>query len=148
MVTLAAESCSDKSTLFFASLCYSAGSLDHRRGRYLNAISHYQQALTIRESLSPPESNELATCYSAVGMALTGLYRGADALEYFEKAFQIFHDKPEQEKLKTYNVDRYLRNRSRAKIALGLYEEAKSDLTEAETWQTKIYGENCHYHGE
>lgn len=48
----------------------------------------------------------------------------------------------------TYNVDRYLRNRSRPKIALRRYKEAKQDVAEAEEFQTLVYGEKSHFHGE
>lgn len=148
MVSLAAESSSNKSSLTYASLCYSAGSLDHRRGRYSDALSHYQQALEIREKLSARDSNQLATSYSAVGMALTGLYRGGDAVGYFEKAFNVFDNMPDEVKAKQFNVDRYLRNRSRAKMDTCSWDDAKADLLQAEAWQIKIYGQMSHYHGE
>jgi hypothetical protein len=52
------------------------------------------------------------------------------------------------EERKTWNYDRYLRNRARVQVALGLFDLAKADLDEAEAFQTSVYGARSYFHGE
>jgi len=90
----------------------------------------------------------LATNYSAVGFALVGLYKGKEAVKIIEKAFDVFKDKTEAEKLAGYNVDRYYRNMGRARFYMGRFDDSKRDVEESIRWQNRVYGEGSHYHGE
>jgi tetratricopeptide (TPR) repeat protein len=132
----------------YAHLMHSAGSLEHRRGRYPKAYTHFEQVLAIRKKHARPGTNELANAYSGMTMALVGLYRGNEAINFANSAISVFQDKSEEEKLAKFNVDRYLRNRGRAFFYMGKFEESKADVIEAAQWATKIYGPNSHYHGE
>lgn len=95
---------------------------------------------------SPAGSVELANAYSAVGVQLTSIWRAAEGVEYQIKAI-VNSPVDHKEKLK-FNPDRYLRNRARSHFVEGNYEASKTDLEDAEYWQTFIHGEDSHYHGE
>jgi tetratricopeptide (TPR) repeat protein len=143
----AADACRDKDSLAFAYLCESVATVDHRRGRYASAYDFFQKALEIRLRDSSTHPRVLADSYSAVGLALFGLFRSEDAIKAVDQAMALVHSAPQDEQ-ETYNVDRYLRNRSRPKIALGRYEEAREDVAYAERFQTSVYHEDSHFHGE
>ena len=143
----AAENCANKSSLIYAYLCESVATIDHRRGRYGNAKTYFLRSLSIREKEPTTTAPELADAYSAVGLALFGLFRSEEAIEYVNKALQISYAAPEDMQ-HTFNIDRYLRNRSRPQAALRRFESAKQDVAAAEIFQTKVYGQNSHFHGE
>ena len=149
VVTRATDNHTAKDSLMYAHLCYSGGSLNHRRGRYPQALQYFRQANEIRKARAAPGSNDLANSYSGMVIGLVGNYRAKEALEYADKAFEIFQDKSEAELVQQgFNVDRYLRNRARAKFQLGLLEDSKADVEEAERWQDKLHAPMSHYHGE
>lgn len=143
----AAENCADKNSLTYAYICESIATIDHRRGSYENAHKYFSDALTIRQKSTTTTPYVLADSYSAVGLALAGLFRNQEAIESVEKALEIVYSQPEEERVK-FNVDRYLRNSSRPKVALRRFDEAREDITKADAYQTKIYGEGSNFHGE
>ncbi|KAK4208503.1 hypothetical protein QBC37DRAFT_431898 [Rhypophila decipiens] len=143
----AAEYCDDKDSLLYAYLCESVATIDHRRGRYQAAYDFFLQSLHIREKEPTTTGPELADAYSAVGLALFGLFKSEESIEYVDKALALAHAAPEEEQ-HTYNIDRYQRNRSRPQAALKRFEESKIDVGAAEAFQTKVYGPDSHFHGE
>jgi len=143
----AADACANKDSLLYAYLCESVATIDHRRGRYQSAYDFFLRSLQIREKEPTTTGPELADAYSAVGLALFGLFRSKEAIEYVDKALAVARAAPEEEQ-HTYNIDRYRRNRSRPEAALGNFETAKRDVKFAEEFQTKIYGLDSHFHGE
>ena len=143
----AAENCADKESLIYAYLCESVATIDHRRGRYGDAHIFFMRSLSIREKEPTTTAPELADAYSAVGLALFGLFRSEEAIEFVNKALEISYAAPEEIQ-HTFNIDRYLRNRSRPQAALRKFESAKQDVAAAEAFQTKVYGQDSHFHGE
>ncbi|UKZ53095.1 hypothetical protein TrVGV298_006883 [Trichoderma virens] len=143
----AADAYDDKDSLLYAYLCESVATIDHRRGRYQTAYEFFMHSLQIRERHSSTTGPELADAYSAIGLALFGLFRSEEAIEYVDKALAISYAAPE-ELQQSFNIDRYLRNRSRPQAALRNFEIAKNDVAGAESFQTKVYGPNSHFHGE
>lgn len=143
----AAENCADKESLLYAYLCESVATIDHRRGRYQNAYVYFLRSLQIREKIHTTTGPELADAYSAVGLALFGLFRCEESIKYVERALAVAHAAP-KDQWHTYNVDRYLRNHSRPTAALGKFEAAKKDVALAEQFQTEVYGADGHFHGE
>ncbi|KAJ5959309.1 Tetratricopeptide-like helical [Penicillium vulpinum] len=143
----AADNCADKNSLIYAYLCESVATVDHRRGRYLPAYKFFLQSLEIREKEPSTTGPELADAYSAVGLALFGLFKCEEAIEAVQKALDLVYKAP-KELQSTYNIDRYLRNHSRPSAALGRLDVAKNDMEVAEKFQTEVYGEDSHFHGE
>ena len=131
----------------YAYLCESVATIDHRRGRYGSAHTFFLRSLSIREKEPSTTGPELADAYSAVGLALFGLFRSEEAIEYVNKALEISYKAPEETQ-HTFNIDRYLRNRSRPQAALRNFWSAKQDVATAEAFQTKVYGQDSHFHGE
>lgn len=146
MIKSAFLNCQDKESLAYARLADTAGTIHERQGHGYLALDLDQAALDIHIQKSPAGSVELANAYSAVGVQLTSIWRASEGIEYQMKAITnspADHD----EKLK-FNPDRYLRNRARSYFVEGNYEASKTDLHDAEYWQTLIHGKDSHYHGE
>lgn len=143
----ATDNCVDKTSLGHASLCESLATIHHRRGRYCDAYSLFLCTLEIRQRDPSTTAPELADSYSAVGLALFGLFRSEEAIAYVGKALEITYGAPPGER-HTFNVDRYLRNRSRPLAALGRLAEAKADVAACEAFQDQVYGPDSHFHGE
>lgn len=143
----AADNCTDKNSLIYAYLCESVATVDHRRGRYGSAYTFFVKSLKIREQEPTTTVHELADAYSAIGLALFGLFRCEEAIAFVDKALEIAIMAPEKEQ-HTYNIDRYFRNRSRPEAALNNFKVAKENALAAEAFQTKVYGADSHFHGE
>lgn len=143
----AAENCADKDSLIYAYLCESVATIDHRRGRYGDAYTFFLRSLSIREKAPSTTAPALADAYSAVGPALFGLFQSEESIRFVNKALGIAYAAPEEIQ-HTFNIDRFLRNRSRPQAALRNFESAKKDVVAAEAFQTKVYGLNSHFHGE
>jgi tetratricopeptide (TPR) repeat protein len=143
----AADNCANKDSLIYAYLCESVATIDHRRGRYGTAYTFFMRALSIREKEPTTTGPELADSYSAIGLALFGLFRSEEAVNFVDKALAIAYEAPEDLQ-HTYNIDRYLRNRSRPQAALKNLDIARQDVAAAEAFQTKVYGPDSHFHGE
>ncbi|PVH79565.1 hypothetical protein DL98DRAFT_572409 [Cadophora sp. DSE1049] len=146
LIKAAFLNCEDKSSLAYAWLADAAGTIHERQGHGFLTLDFDQAALDIHIEKSPAGSVELANAYSAVGVQLTSIWRAAEGVESQMNAIAnspTDHD----EKLK-FNPDRYLRNRARSYFVEGKYEASKTDLKDAEYWQTLIHGKDSHYHGE
>ncbi|KAF1957122.1 TPR-like protein [Byssothecium circinans] len=141
--------CEDKNSLAYAYLCCNLVSLYERTGRSPKAVEHALRSLKIREPLSKDnDKNDLANAYSDLGYSSVSNYEAKEAIKYFGKAIEIAKADNNPEFYKTFNIDRFLRNRGRAWMLLGDIEEAVKDFDEAEDYQTKIHGPGSHYHGE
>lgn len=140
------SNCVDKDSLAYAYLIDTAGTVHDRQAHVAKALGFYQDALRIHLKKSPPGSVEVANAYSAVGNAFTGLWQADKGIEY---AMNAIENSPadRDEKIK-WNPDRYLRNRARTYFTNGQFERAKTDLEEADDWQSLIHGDDSHYHGE
>lgn len=128
-------------------LCESVATIDHRRGRYGNSLDFFQRSLAIREQHPTTTNVEMADAYSAIGLALFGLFRCQEAIDYVDKALAISYAAPEDSR-HTFNIDRYLRNHSRPQAALLRFNLAKEDMVASEEFQTAVYGPDSHFHGE
>lgn len=111
-------------------------------------FGYYERSLHIRETPCAPDSNLLATNYSAVRFALVVLYRGREAVQIIQKAFDVFKNKTDAEKLAGYNVDRYYRNMTRVRFYMGRLDESEQDVEDSIRWQNRVYGKGSHYHGD
>lgn len=143
----AMNNCKDRTALQYAYLCESSAHMTHRRGRYPASLEYSQTALAIREAADQTTAKVLADSYSSVALALFGMYQGEAAIQKVNRAIEIARGVSDEER-KTWNYDRYLRNRARPQVALGLFDLAKADLDEAEAFQTSVYGARSHFHGE
>ncbi|KAM3446486.1 hypothetical protein MY3296_009633 [Beauveria thailandica] len=137
----------DRTALQYAYLCESSAHMTHRRGRYPASLKYSQAALAIREASDQTPAKVLADSYSSVALALLGMYQSDAAIQKVNRAIEIARGVSNEER-KTWNYDRYLRNRARLRVALGLFDLAKADLDEAEAFQTSVYGARSHFHGE
>ncbi|KAJ3496070.1 hypothetical protein NLG97_g2939 [Lecanicillium saksenae] len=143
----AMDNWTDRTVLQYAYLCESSAHMTHRRGRYPASLEHSQTALAIRKAADQTPAKVLADSHNSVALALLGTYQSEAAIQNVNRAITIARRVSDDER-KTWNYDRYLRNRSRAQVALGLFDLAKADLDEAEAFQTSVYGERSHFHGE
>ncbi|KAL1894159.1 hypothetical protein Sste5346_005945 [Sporothrix stenoceras] len=121
--------------------------IDHRRGRYQNAYTFFVRSMAIREKDPSTTAPELADAYSAIGLALFGLFQSCEVIVLVDKALAVAYAAP-PELHHTFNIGRYLRNRSRPRAALRDFSGAKQDVEDADAFQTRIYGANSHFHGE
>lgn len=147
----AESNCKDQESLAYAYLCCNFVSLYERTGRSPKAVEYALKSKAIREFLSKDQDpNDLANAHSDVGYSSVANYKAEAAIESFNEAIKIANSDKERnpEFYKTFNIDRFLRNRGRAWLLLGKVEEAQKDFTEAEGYQVKIHGENSHYDGE
>lgn len=76
------------------------------------------------------------------------LYRGREAVQIIQKAFDVFENKTDAEKLAGYNVDRYYRNMTRVRFYMGRLDESEQDVEDSIRWQNRVYGKGSHYHGD
>ncbi|PVH68707.1 hypothetical protein DL98DRAFT_599293 [Cadophora sp. DSE1049] len=105
------------------------------------------RSLSIGEQQPTTTAVEMADAYSAIGLALFGLFRCQEAIDYVDKALAISYAAPE-DTLHTFNIDRYLRNHSRPLAALLRFGLAKEDMVGAEEFQNAVHGPDSHFHGE
>ncbi len=138
--------CVERDSLAYAWLADTAGTIHDRQGHGYLALDFDQAALDIHIQKSPAGSVELANAYSAVGVQLTSLWRASEGVECQMKA--IANTPSDPDAMLKFNPDRYLRNRARSYFVEGNYEASKTDLKDAEYWQTIIHGKDSHYHGE
>ncbi|CAK7241120.1 MAG: hypothetical protein STHCBS139747_002578 [Sporothrix thermara] len=143
----AVKYCANKDSLIYAYLCESLATIYHRRGQYQSALKYFELSLTIREKEATTTAPELADAYSAIGLALFGLFRSKESIEWVDKALKVASDAPADQQ-HTFNIDRYRRNHSRPRAALRDFAGAKEDVAAAEAFQTRIYGADSHFHGE
>ena len=146
MIDAALLNCVDKDSLAYAWLANTAGTIHERQGHAHIALQFDQDALKIHLAKSLADSVDLANAYSAVGVQYTALWQPLEGIEHQVKA--IANSPVEHNKKLNFNPDRYLRNRARSYFVAGNYEASKTDLKEAEYWQSLIHGEDSHYHGE
>ncbi|KAL1875184.1 hypothetical protein Daus18300_003252 [Diaporthe australafricana] len=101
-----------------------------------------------KESSTP--KNDLANAYSDLGNSLCSAFKPLEALPYLGPAieFAMLHVAGEPELYKTFNIDRFMRNQSRAHLQLGNFGSALEDLHKAELCQAIIHGPDSHYDGE
>jgi tetratricopeptide (TPR) repeat protein len=143
---MAFANCIDKESLMCAFFYLVAGTLYRRIGLSGKAYDSFLQMLHIRELHLPGDDRDVMGAYSSVSLALTGIYRGEEALAYMGHVFEHLDGKPEDEILKRWNPDRFLRNRGRTYYLLNQFDKAIKDFEKAEYYQTKIHGEDSHYH--
>lgn len=105
------------------------------------------QALSIREKEPSTTGPELADSYSAIGLALFGLFKSEEAITFVDKALAVSYQAP-ADCQHTYNIDKFYRNRSRPHADLKRFDIAKEDVAAAEAFQTSVYGTDSHFHGE
>jgi tetratricopeptide (TPR) repeat protein len=146
LIKAALLNCVDKDSLAYAWLADTAGTIHERQGHAYLALRFVQDALKIHLAKSPAGSVDLANAYSAVGVQYTALWQPLKGIENQVKA--IANSPAEHDEKLKFNPDRYLRNRARSYFVAGNYEASKTDLKEAEYWQSLIHGEDSHYHGE
>ncbi|KAI0867246.1 P-loop containing nucleoside triphosphate hydrolase protein [Hypoxylon argillaceum] len=137
----------DAASLEYASMNRILVGLFERTGRSIRALECAKIEFDIFVACDGPE-NDLANAYSDMGYSYCSAFKPQEALKYLDKAVDIAlsHSKPDC--YREFNVDRFLRNRGRAKAQLGAFGGALDDFTKAEYYQAKIHGEHSHYDGE
>jgi tetratricopeptide (TPR) repeat protein len=137
-VRKAEANCADKESIAYAYLCCNFVSLYERTGRSPKAIDFAHRSPTIHEPISIGiNKNDLANAYSDVGYASISHYDAQHGIEYCGKAVAIANAgaDTEPEFYRTYNIDRFLRNRGRGKMMLGSLDEAVKDFDDAQRYQ-------------
>lgn len=147
------DSYPDKSSLVYAYVCIEAGTLYDRTGRSMLAFDVYRTIYEIRLATyinTDPYCNDMANGYSLMNLATTGVWQGEAGLEWIDKAIEYMRKQntSDEELAKTYNADRFWRNRGRTDYLLARYEEAKYDFDQAEKYQFLMHGKDSHYDGE
>ncbi|KAK7398137.1 hypothetical protein QQX98_012501 [Neonectria punicea] len=122
--------------------------LYERTGRSILAVEATKNELHILETLDVPRDNDLANAHNNRGYALVSAQNAVEGLQYLDTAISMAKSAPEPERYTSYNLDRFLRNRGRAKQQLGRFDDALLDFDEAERIHKMVHGPNSHYDGE
>ncbi|KAI0813767.1 hypothetical protein GGR55DRAFT_702758 [Xylaria sp. FL0064] len=104
--------------------------LYERIGRSVRALECAKFEFDIFVAHHSPEENDLANAHSDMG------------------AVDIALSHQEPECYRNFNIDRFFRNRGRAKAQLRDFDGSLNDFTKAEYYQAKIHEEGSHYDGE
>lgn len=107
-----------------------------RMGRSAKACASARISLEIILKHNTFQDNELANVYSNMGYALVSAYRAAEGNPYLDTAVNLAKSCPEP----GCYLDRFLRNRGRAKEQLKQFGDALLDFSEAEYFQEKMHG--------
>lgn len=138
----------DPESLTTARIRQSLVSVFERTGRSVKAVESARICLDIFLKHDAPKDNNLSNMYSNMGYVLVTAYRAAESLHFLDTAVNMAKSWPEPDCHQNFTIDRFLRNRGRAKQQLGQFEDAIRDLEEAEYFQAKTYGPRSHYEGE
>ena len=138
----------DEGSLQAATIQRSLLGLYERTGRSVKACTAAEIELKILKKHGISEGNSLANAHSNVGYAMASALRAAEGLKHLGIAVAMAKSRPEPERYREYNIDRFLRNRGRCKMQMKQFDEALRDFDEAEYFQDKLHGPRSHYHGE
>ena len=122
--------------------------LYERTGRSIKAYEAAKNEYDVFIKSDLPKDNNYANAHIDVGSTLVSSFRAAEALQHLDTAVSMATDVGNPETYTVYNIDRFLRNRARAKQLLGRLDDSLADLDQAEQYQIKIHGPKSHYEGK
>lgn len=143
----ARDNCEDRESWLYGYICHCIVPMYELMGYSPNAVEYAKQSLAIWEKKST-DSRELAMAHSHMCYALGSAWNGEEALAHARRAISYAEKLPEPERYTQFNLDRFLRNSGRARMALGQYDEALQDFDQAERLHKILYGPLNHYDGE
>ncbi|KAI1130670.1 P-loop containing nucleoside triphosphate hydrolase protein [Nemania abortiva] len=122
--------------------------LFERTGRSVRALDCAEVEFKFFDEYHGSEGNDLANACSDMGYSCCSAFQPKEALKYLNRAVDIALSHAKPDCYRVFNIDRFLRNRGRAKAQLRDLKGSLDDFTKAEHYQAEIHGENSHYDGE
>ncbi|GAP83938.2 hypothetical protein SAMD00023353_0602960 [Rosellinia necatrix] len=140
----------DTTSLEYAHINRILMGLFEQTSRNLRALECAKAEFDIFVVHSSLDVNCLANAYSDMGYSFCSASKPQEAPGYLDTAVDIGLSYSEPECYRSLDIDRFLRNRGRARAQLGDFEGALDDFTKAECYQAKkkIHGDYSRYDGE